>query len=401
MATHFGIIVWKRSLCYNARRLKGKTTKGEDTMKKRLLSAIASAAAAAACALPAFGGFTKSVAFTTSGYQGAAPLADFPVLVKLSSSISGFDYADFGGTTNLVFKDSGGSVIPHDVDTWNTSGVSLVWVRVPSLTSATTFTMYYCGSDSAVNNPAATWTGASYVGVWHMDEVDGPVADATGHGLTATPAGTDTTKSNRYSGNDAPVGHARRTGTGSSASYLTIANYDSFGVGNTFSISGWVRLTGLGSSPRLFSRKTNYKDTDGWEIELSQFGQFKARGAGEDKNKCTGSITPDTHNNWVHVAFVYDGTTLTAYTNGNFSVRSDSITSATDNEKSFSIGSKSGGGSNCADGSFDECRLLDAVASADWIAAEYATVASDTFVVAGAVEDAGGGAKPGVVIVVR
>ena len=353
----------------------------------------------AAVVVSAFGGFTKSITFTTSGYQGSGPLVNFPVLVKLPGSIHGFDYADFGGTTNLVFRDSAGNAIPHEVDTWNTTGTSLVWVRVPSVTKTTVFHMQYCGSSDTVNNPTATWTGANYVGVWHMDETSGPVADATGHGLTAMPAGTDTTKSNRYSGSDAPVGHARRTGTGSSASYLSIASYDSFSVGNTFSVSGWVRLTGYGSSPRVFSRKVGYKDSDGWEIELSSFGQFKARGAAEDKNLCTGSITPDTHNNWVHLAFVYDGTTITAYTNGNFSVRSDSITAATDNEKSFSIGSKSGGGSNCADGSFDECRLLDAVASADWIAAEHATVVSDTFVKAGDVEEIGG--KSGVVIFVR
>ena len=256
MATHFGIIVWKRSVCYNAVQLKGKPVKGEYAMKNRLLSAIASAAAAAACALPAFGGFTKSVAFTTSGYQGAAPLADFPVLVKLSSSISGFDYADFGGTTNLVFKDSGGSVIPHDVDTWNTSGVSLVWVRVPSLTSATTFTMCYCGSDSAVNNPAATWTGASYVGVWHMDEVDGPVADATGHGLTATPMGAYAASSARYTGNDAPIGHARQTdGNTSNKGYLSIPSYDSFNVGGTFTMSAGCVQRGLAAAPGCFRAK--------------------------------------------------------------------------------------------------------------------------------------------------
>ena len=364
-------------------------------MAKFFLSSLLSVAGV----VSAFGGFTKSITFTTSGYQGSGPIANFPVLVKLSTAIEGFDYADFGATTNLVFKDSGGNVVPHEVDTWDISGTSLVWVLVPSVTKTTTFTMCFCGSDDTINNPAATWTGANYVGVWHMDETSGPVADATGHGLTAMPAGTDTTKSNRYSGSDAPVGHARRTGTGSSASYLSIASYDSFSVGNTFSVSGWVRLTGYGSSPRVFSRKVGYKDSDGWEIELSSFGQFKARGAAEDKNLCTGSITPDTHNNWVHLAFVYDGTTITAYTNGNFSVRSDSITAATDNEKSFSIGSKSGGGSNCADGSFDECRLLDAVASADWIAAEYATVASAAFVTAGEVKTVGG--RSGVVVLVR
>ena len=44
-------------------------------------------------------------------------------------------------------------------------------------------------------------------------------------------------------------------------------------------------------------------------------------------------------------------------------------------------------------------RAQDAVASADWIAAEYATVASDTFVTAGDIEDVG--AKLGMAIFVR
>ena len=45
------------------------------------------------------------------------------------------------------------------------------------------------------------------------------------------------------------------------------------------------------------------------------------------------------------------------------------------------------------------CRAQDAVASADWIAAEYATVASSTFLTAGDVEEIGG--KSGAVIFVR
>lgn len=405
MAAHFGIIVWKRSVCYNAVQLKGKPVKGEYAMKNRLLSAIASAAAAAACALPAFGGFTKSVTFTASGYQGAAPLADFPVLVKLSSSISGFDYADFGGTTNLVFKDSGGNAIPHDVDTWDTSGVSLVWVRVPSLTSAATFTMYYCGSDSAVNNPAATWTGASYVGVWHMDENDGSVADATGHGLAATPTpSANASVSVRYDGSDAPVGHARTTGTATKC-YLSVPSYDSFAAGSTFTMSGWVRMTEAvgGESPRLFSRKAAYNSNNGWEIEMvkASDNRFSVRGAARDNNSnpCQGNFSPSLKGRWTHVALVYDASTCTVFSNG-YQIATGTVTPATDNGLPLSFGSDSDGSEASIRGAYDECRLLDAVASADWIAAEYATVASDTFVVAGSVADVGGG-KPGVVIVVR
>ena len=72
--------------------------------------------------------FTRSVVFTTSGYRGAAALADFPVLVRLSTAIEGFDYADVGADTNLVFKDAVGTVLPHEIDTWDDAGTSLVWV---------------------------------------------------------------------------------------------------------------------------------------------------------------------------------------------------------------------------------------------------------------------------------
>lgn len=352
----------------------------------------------AALALPASAAFTKSVAFTTDGYQGSAPLANFPVLVKLPGTINGFDYADFGGTTNLVFRDSAGNAIPHEVDTWNTAGTSLVWVRVPSVTKTTTFTMYFCGSDSTANTPTAVWTAANYVGVWHMDEASGTVADATGHGLTATPAGAYATSSARYTGTDAPVGHARQTGgNASTKGYLSIPNYDSFNVGNTFTMSGWVRATGLGSSPRLFSRKQGYKDTNGWEIEMSTFTSLKARGANKDSYVVSGIPTFQTK--WVHMAFVFNGGVLTSYANGAPLSSTGSITAATDNNLPLSIGSDSDGSEAHIQGAFDECRLLDAVASADWIAAEYATVASAAFVTAGEVKTVGG--RSGVVVLVH
>ena len=61
-------------------------------MKRILLSAALSAGLATSAG--AAESFTKSVVLTTSGYQGSAALADFPVLVKLPGAISGFDYAD-------------------------------------------------------------------------------------------------------------------------------------------------------------------------------------------------------------------------------------------------------------------------------------------------------------------
>lgn len=366
-------------------------------MRKLLLSA----SLCALCAAYAHGAFTKRIAFTTSGYGGDSALANFPVLVKLPGTINGFDYADFGGTTNLVFKDSAGNAIPHEVDTWNTAGTSLVWVRVPSVTKTTVFHMYYCGSDNAANTPAAVWTAANYVGVWHMDEASGTVADATGHGLTATPAGAYATSSARYAGNDAPIGHARQTGgNANTKGYLSIPSYDSFNVGNTFTMSGWVRATGLANYPRLFSRKQSYTAANGWELEMSNsFTSFKARGASNNPI-ATGNFSDEGFKNkWMHVAIVYNGKSLKVYQNGGEVVGDGTVTEATDNQLPLSIGCNSNGNDGHIQGAFDECRLLDAVASADWIAAEYATVASGTFVTAGDIEDVG--AKPGMAIFVR
>ena len=65
------------------------------------------------------------VAFT--GYVGATALENFPALVKLSEGIRGFSYTDFalpnGG--DLRFTDASGALIPHEIDTWDTNGVSL------------------------------------------------------------------------------------------------------------------------------------------------------------------------------------------------------------------------------------------------------------------------------------
>ena len=358
-----------------------------NTLKRILLSAALSAGLAASVRAD---GSTKSVVFTTSGYRGAAALADFPVLVRLSTAIEGFDYADVGADTNLVFKDASGAVIPHEIDTWDDAGTSLVWVRVPSVTSATTFTMVYGGSDAAdANAPADVWTGAGYVGVWHMDEADGMVADATGHGLAATPTPTsNATVSVRYAG-DAPVGHARQTGTSAAKGYLSVPSYDSYDVGSTFTMSGWIRLEGRAGSTRLFSRKTGYKTTDGWEIEMGSGSDtaFQVRGAARDQNTCAGSFSPGLQGRWTHVALVYDGSTCTVYSNG-YALVSGTVTPATDNNLPLSIGCDSDGDEAYVRGAFDECRLLDDAASADWIAAEYATMADASFVTASAVTSA-------------
>ena len=134
------------------------------------------------------GAFAYRASFTVSGYAGSAPLENFPVLVRLSAtSPSGFDYAACAADgSDLRFSDADGNVIPHEIEAWDTAGESLVWVKLPEMDAGTTFSMWYGGAAAAAD---ATGTWSAYTGVWHMDEASGSVADATGHGLTASPQG--------------------------------------------------------------------------------------------------------------------------------------------------------------------------------------------------------------------
>ena len=85
--------------------------------------------------------FPYRMDLTLSGYTGSTTLTDFPVLVSLSSSISGFSYNGFldgdgdgvrtGG--DLRFFASNGQELAYEVADWNTSGTSDIWVKVPSI----------------------------------------------------------------------------------------------------------------------------------------------------------------------------------------------------------------------------------------------------------------------------
>ncbi len=133
----------------------------------------------ALCAAQALASKRIDVAFT--GYTGGDALSNFPALVRLSTAIEGFSYADFsqddGG--DLRFYDASGNMLAHEIDTWDTNGVSTVWVKVPSLTASTTVTAKYgYSAPPAARNASEVWS-SGYVGVWHLGESASPLAAST------------------------------------------------------------------------------------------------------------------------------------------------------------------------------------------------------------------------------
>lgn len=374
-------------------------------MKPSLARGLAAAALASFTATS----FAATSTITVSGYKGASALADFPALVRISeSNIAGFKYSQCGKAdgSDVWFADADGNAIPSEIDTWNADGESAVWVRLPSLANGTTFTMHWGEeADGAAPSAASTWDG--YVGVWHLGEESGTCANSTslGAAMDATPAGNGKSASVRYSGTDAPVGAARTTSSSSSSGtngggYLSVPSYDDQNVGGSFTISAWVRMSGESGAvggnrwPRLFSRRNTYNAAGGWETQVrsGSYTLIDAQG-GVYSADCTIAALPSTGlcAEWRHIAYVFDDTKISIYGDGSL-LASGKISAATDNGNPLSIGSNSNGSESCLMGSFDECRLMRGAASADWVAAEFATVKDADFLSYGMADTGDSGA---------
>ena len=208
---------------------------------------------------------------TTTGYTGNETYSGFPMLVRLNpSAIDGFSYDDFiqADYTDIAFFDAGGNALPFDVDTWNTSGESLVWVKVPSFTKDSVVTCAYGGlARSDIHNPA-TWS--AYRGVWHLNESGGgatAITDATANAMTGTShAATAYVAAGK-------LGGSRRMATSRGASDANGGVRIPFNpalniTGNTYTLvaSAWVNLsTGGNWGGMLFTRKNDMAD-GGWGI---------------------------------------------------------------------------------------------------------------------------------------
>ena len=177
-------------------------------------------------------------------------LSAYPVLVKVSeSSIPGFRYADClkenGG--DLRFADADGNLLDSEIDTWDTNGVSLIWVNVPSLSSGTKLKAYY-GWDFAPNVESLNvWTNG-FVGVWHLGQSSLPVEDST-----ANPADFTSEKPGVAYGQTGIVGSALRffVGENNTNSYVktTAAAADKLDGFSAVTFEAWTCQTRHKVSP--------------------------------------------------------------------------------------------------------------------------------------------------------
>ena len=323
----------------------------------------------------------KSATLSATGYSGTETITGFPALVKLSAADDayGFSYSDcVNGKDDLWFEDADGNLIPHDVDTWNASGDSYVWVRIPSLTNGTKIVMHWGATRTAEQTctPAGTWAG--YVGVWHMNET-GTTAepDAAANELVAEPI-NGSSASTAIDTATGTVGAGRAVTQGTMMKVTGHASNGRLSDSQVFTIGGWVKRTADGVSfPRVFVGNANNSSRDKWEVYYWTDGTKKTivRGGG-DPDWDTTDIVLSAASGWHYLTIVYNGKTATIYDKG-VAKKSAAITAAAQGDY-FTIGAVAERNDRSFVGVFDEVRMYDGVLSADRVAADYKTMDAPT-----------------------
>ena len=311
----------------------------------------------------------------TFPYAPTTALENFPVLVRISTTApDGFSYEGCPDASHLWFTDDGGTTLPFEVDTWDVDGTSLVWVSVPSLSSSTAITMHWAGDTANVPDdiPASreVWTRAGYRAVWHFS---GSAAESVTN-LIATVNGSPT-----YNGNDTypgPLGKTLWLNGSSCLSYANNSSWAKLGENATLTISCWARAIAAGYA-RMISSMSSWDGPSGYELTLqNSYTQITVGSSNKSQFQTNISTGPNTA--WKHFTATYAGTDATLYVDGAYA-KSYALNKVVTPTEALALGAESDG-DNKWSGGLDEVRIRAAASTADWIAAECATMTNASYV---------------------
>ncbi len=370
---------------------------------------VATLAAAALAVSARADGFRYFVDMTASGYDGSETLVGFPLLVRVSPArVPGFNYSNVsapGGVPAIRFYDMNGTLLPSECELWDTSGESVFWVRLPSLSGKNTKVRMcwgeLAGEPVPDSRPTEVWTG--FAGVWHMGEtINGQAAaartvarDSTANGIHAVPTngvvnigGNGTGGISRMVSVPGPIGNARindnwspSNSFGYNGNRFEVAANPALDVAPEFTFSCWIKFDDYSLTPQIVQRKKKAYSGSGWQVELDAAqsrNSFTLRGSGELGGSVQVSDTVLKDVGYQLYTFVYDNSGADVYVNGEYKGRSTISAPSNLSGAPLTFGNNAdeevinGRGTQSVQGKFDEVRLRAGKLQPDWIKAEFA-----------------------------
>ena len=341
--------------------------------------------------------YEMEICFT--GYNGTDTLANFPVLVKLGPAQTGFSYSQFASPNgdDLRFRDAARNELKYEIESWDPSGTSYVWVKVPALAKNTSIWAAW-GSPKLATKPSYTSDGSvwseGYAAVYHADEGGSTHKDSTANARNGTPLGNTVAVAGMVAGAD------QFDGNGDAVRLPK--TFGLFGGNQSVTVEFWFKAdavapdTYYGTSPVLFQGRgenawmLTFGDSvaaNSLSIRLNQGGWASPASA---PGIATGrwyyfstTYTPSGTNNWK--AYL-DGTVVSQGT------LTGTVTADTALNNQYGGSDESGAGvtSRWFKGAMDEVRVSNVARSDNWLWASWNTVFSNgTFATYGATQEVG------------
>ena len=345
--------------------------------------------------------YREQITFTNAP---ASTLTDFPILVKLTGGVN-IDYTKVQNAgEDLRFTDADGTPLDYQIEEWDETGTSYVWVRVPQIdTTGTDYITMYYGNGSAADGQNATgvWD-ANFAGVWHLNE------DTTGAGVTISDSTSNANHGVTEGVWDSSASVDAQTGKGlyfdgdTSSRLIRMSDSASLdGTNDAATFSMWINWTDPadGNHQNIMSSSNRFSGTDAgyeWASQGSGNHFFYPEGDAGDANYNLGP-NPFTAGQWHHLAVTLDwaakevniyvdGTAMTFTTEN---VPAEWVSAGLANPEDWLWGGNPDQVTRYFDGIFDEIQVSDTVRSADWITAQYETGRNNLFTFGGVEEKDG------------
>lgn len=322
--------------------------------------------------------------------SGADNLINFPVLLKLNSGNINYAATRSGGA-DLLFIDADLTELDYEIESWNPTGNSYVWVRIPlidALSTTDNIWMYY-GNPSAIDrqNAPAVWSDG-YVGVWHLDEDPSGTApqigDSSGNGRNGT-SGTGMLSTDQVPGQiGGSLNFFDTAGFGTEEDVIDLLN--DCPVVTRWTLEFWLYPNTPDTFDRVFlqgSAACSLRQlTVSWDATPGRLEFRTDTSGGTQASDGTSTTIPDS--TWSHFVWVFDGSAHTIYVDG-LPITPGSSGNSLNLDESLHIGGRDT--DKYWHGGLDEIRLSTTVRSDDWINSQYQAM-TDTFVSFGAEEPA-------------
>jgi len=323
--------------------------------------------------------FPSRIKLTINNTAQSENLVDFPVLVVLSSSRIDYTKTQNNGE-DIRFTDSDGStLLQHEIELWNESGNSFVWVKTPQIDSSSSKDFIYLYFNNATVADGQNKTGVwdhHYMIVQHLQEGDSNASnfykDSTNNSNDGTLNDTDGDTNATGGQIDGAIdfsGDADVINIDDPSNLLDLFRAGGSGV---MTLTAWTKRSTTGTHHVIAQKGLD--GVEGWVLTIDSGNLIEFEAPGAATYDSTGTI--DT--NWHHIALVYNSSfDVSFYIDGIFDSDATGASAGTTSSVDFRIGLRNDN-VQPFNGIIDEFRISNTTRSAAWINASYKTQ-TDTY----------------------